>query len=128
MLNRPVEPEKINDYRVYDKYGKYKCYYRMYYRRGWYGTYLDGEKLPTIFFCQIKEELNNIFNYISYKWKYGCDNDMIRDLKKIAYQCPNGRFLLDYKGEKHYYLLEFCTDYGNSDYPVRIYIYEKEEE
>lgn len=67
--------------------------------------------------------MSAIFDEIVSRYKYGCDYDMMESLKNVAYPLPNGRFLLEYSGITHYYLLEFATEYGNSDYPVRIYVY-----
>ena len=128
MLQYPttIIEKKVNAKKENYEFGNYKCYVRYYFRYGWYGRYLDDENLDKEFFDRVSPIVNKIAEHIANRWENGCNYLMEDELKEIAYRCLNGRYLMEYSEDNFFFMIEFYTEFGNDDYPVRIYIYEKE--
>lgn len=102
-------------------------YFRLYYRRGWAGSwlppfgslsYVNGE--PDKKDCI---GVNKIIEWIMDQFPHGCNYEMKEYLK--AHFNPwgcEGRYLIRPK-YSDFYKVAIDTSFGNDDYPVRIYVY-----
>jgi len=99
-------------------------YYRLYFRGGWYGRWMNLDPNPLPEHKATKEEcegVNNIINFLIKHFPYGCDFSMTSFLRKYPnWGVDEQRWLL---APNKYYKVMFDTKYGNGDYPVRIYVY-----
>jgi len=103
-------------------------YYRMYYRNSWNGRWLLNED---VFEKPHKEEYETIYEIIEYiktKAPNGMNFEFKEFLEKTAEPAANGRYYFFAADTSFNYLIEFSTEYGNSDYPARIYLYRDSEE
>ena len=100
-------------------------YWRMYWRDGWYGTWLsESEEEPS------KLDLvgvDNIINWFCEKFQKGCSYTMIESFENNFTVHGHHRYLIRPKYSSIYKVM-VDTEYGNGDYPVRIYVYHDEEE
>lgn len=100
-------------------------YWRMYFRGGWAGRWmLEGgspDELDVI-------GVNNIIEWICDNFKGGCDYWM-KDYFADHFKKWGGehRYLIRPQFSEIYKVM-IDTTYGNGDYPVRIYVYERENE
>ena len=114
----------------------YLGYWRMYYNHSWGGRWFSEEGTLQMDGRQVKEleseeieVLNNAIKYIVERWKEGCTFDMIEDLKGYNAACTEYRHLLEMKMDGDTknlkFIVLFDVEFGNGDYPVRIYVYRK---
>ena len=96
----------------------YKGYFRMYFRDGWYGSWIDANNISRLDCSGV----NEICQKIDELFPKGCDYYMKEFLKTYKVYDGEGRYLLKPILSDHYKVL-FDTNYGNGDYPVRIYVY-----
>jgi hypothetical protein len=102
-------------------------YYRLYWRDGWYGRWLDesNDYKPDIVDCA---GIDRIVSWISENFPKGCTFAMSRYFSdNFKGYCENKRFLIRPIMSEYYKVL-IDTTYGNGDYPVRIYLYRDIEE
>lgn len=99
----------------------YLGYYRLYFRGGWFGSWMEGHTKVDEIDCVGVDE---IIQWLRTNFPKGCSWDM----EDYLAQYPN------WGGEKRYllkplysdcYKVMFDTTYGNGDYPVRIYVYKQ---
>lgn len=105
-------------------------YWRMYYRGGWGGRLLStNPKNPfeVLLNQEEKEILQRIVDYICEKAPKGMNWEFEDLIKSTFKSSKNGRYHCFYMGTNLNYLVEFVTEYGNDDYPVRIYVYRDNE-
>ena len=101
---------------------KYLDYYRLYFRGGWYGRWMEMQKTDiTIEDCV---GVTAIVQLLRKLYPNGCDWRMKEDLAQHfhIWGKQKHRYLLKpYKNDLYRVLID--TTYGNDDYPVRIYVY-----
>lgn len=99
-------------------------YYRMYYRNSrWYGRWMpENGKLDNLDIAGVQK----IINWIADTFTGGCDYYM-KDYFANSFQTWGGnhRYLIR-PIKSVYYKVMIDTTYGNEDYPVRIYVYHKQ--
>lgn len=104
----------------------YKGYWRMYFRGGWDGTWLpyQGASLHGA----AVTELNAVIREVTERWPKGYNAKMERDLLSLATPLTSEgkNYLLLAEGLKMSFLIYVNTEFGNADYPVRIYCYGKQ--
>lgn len=102
----------------------FKGYWRMYFRNGfWDGRWFDADNGNMTDF-QIAA-LNNIIKYIRERWPKGCSYTMQGDIEQNFIDCKLGdyRYFVKPMGLDNFIIM-LDVEYGNEDYPVRIYVYE----
>ena len=97
----------------------YLGYYRLYYRGGWYGRWMEGSNKVDLVDCHGVDE---IVKWLREEFPKGCSWDMKEWLEQFPIWGSENRYLLKPIMSKHYKVM-FDTTYGNGDYPVRIYLY-----
>lgn len=98
----------------------YSGYFRMYYRNGWEGRWMESspnlDKIDTA-------GVQQIINWICEMFPNGCDWKMKENLRQFPnWGAGEYRYLLKPIWSEHYKIM-FDTEFGNGDYPVRIYVY-----
>lgn len=130
MLKNYSNISKLDD--LHNVEGKeFVGYWRMYFNHGYGGrwfncngdTSINGRCAKELKDDEI-EKLNEIINYITDRWKGGCDYFMIEDLVKKfeAVENNENRYILEYEGSDNH-IIVIDTTYRNHDYPIRIYVY-----
>lgn len=99
--------------------GNYLGYYRLYFRNGWHGRWMEGSNKVNRLDCAGVDE---IINWLSENFPKGCSWDMKEYLTQYPTWKGEDRYLLKPIYSDHYKVV-FDTTYMNGDYPVRIYIY-----
>lgn len=119
--DNPFENDDTKDLSKVDGY-KLKDYWRMYFRGGWAGRWMAFENVGiTQLDCA---GVNLIIDWICENFPNGCDWKM-KEYFSEHFKKYGERYLIrPFKSE--FYKIMVNTTYGNSDYPVRIYVYEKE--
>lgn len=100
-------------------------YWRMYFRGGWNGRWMLENGTPSEVDCI---GVNNIIDWICENFKSGCSFYMQEYFEKNFKRWggeTDTRYLIKPQFSEHYKIM-VDTKYGNGDYPVRIYVYEKE--
>lgn len=109
--------ENVNDMK---RNGDYLGYYRLYFRKGWYGAWMEYSADLGNADCAGVEK---ICEWLSARFPDGCSRGMSEWLSLCFSQWDGkNRFLLKPLYSDHYKVL-FDTTYGNGDYPVRIYVF-----
>lgn len=98
-------------------------YWRMYYRHGWNGVWFQNSETEELDSHDIKV-LDNTIIYVCNRWSKGCDYFMTDDMKEhfSTWGEVETLYLLQPKGFDNC-LICINTEFGNGDYPVRIYMY-----
>lgn len=103
----------------------YLGYYRLYFIDRWYGSWMEIEG-------DIDDRavagIVKITEWLQEHFPKGCDWEMEDYLKQFPAWGYEKRFLLKPIYMGNFYRILFSTEFGNSDYPVRIYVYDNEEE
>lgn len=97
----------------------YLGYYRLYFRGGWYGRWMEVDPEIDRITCAGVDE---IVRWLRDNFPRGCNYDMKDYLSKFPAWGSENRYLLKPIMSNHYKVM-FDTTYGNADYPVRIYVY-----
>lgn len=97
----------------------YLGYYRLYFRNGWYGRWMESNNEIDEIDCVGVDE---IVRWLQENFPRGCTWDMKEYLSEFPTWGSENRYLLKPFMSDHYKVL-FDTTYGNGDYPVRIYVY-----
>lgn len=111
--------ETDNDTKDLKKSEKYIGYYRLYFKGGWYGRWMEVNQKVSAVDCH---GIDEIMLWLIEKFPDGCSWDMKEYLKEFPIWGCENRYLLKPFMSEHYKVL-FDTTYGNHDYPVRIYVY-----
>lgn len=102
-----------------------KCigYFRLYFTNGWYGRWFVNKG------CHVSEKdicgVTNIINELDRNFPRGCGWAM-REHMASTYEGANERYFIKPLMSDCYRIM-VDTTYGNADYPVRIYVYQKED-
>lgn len=102
-----------------------KCigYFRLYFTNGWYGRWFVNKG------CHVSEKdicgVTNIINELDRNFPRGCGWAM-REHMASTYEGTNERYFIKPLMSDCYRIM-VDTTYGNADYPVRIYVYQKED-
>ena len=117
-----VEEDNVEDLRKVDG-KKFLGYYRMYFSNGsWYGRWLDTVKDLEQFDAI---GIQDILDWIHKTFTSGCNYTMKEYLEQFNNWGSENRYLLKpIMSDKFKIMID--TTYGNSDYPIRIYVYGKE--
>lgn len=102
----------------------YKGYWRMYYRNSqWAGTWFSHQNIQ-LDSGEISD-LNAVIREVCRRWPEGCTHSMKAELASISKPLTSigENYLLKTCGFKLNLLVYCNTEFGNSDYPVRIYCY-----
>lgn len=97
----------------------YLGYYRLYFRNGWYGRWMESNNEIDEIDCHGVDE---IIRWLQENFPRGCTWDMREYLSEFPVWGSENRYLLKPFMSDHYKVM-FDTTYGNHDYPVRIYVY-----
>lgn len=97
----------------------YLGYYRLYFRNGWYGRWMEGNNKVDRIDCH---GVDKIVKWLQVNFPQGCTWNMKEYLSKFPIWGSKNRYLLKPFMSEHYKVM-FDTTYGNGDYPVRIYLY-----
>lgn len=97
----------------------YIGYYRLYFRDGWFGRWMEISNKIDRIDCHGVDE---IIRWLQLRFPKGCTWDMKEYLEDFPNWGSENRYLLKPFMSEHYKVM-FDTTYGNSDYPVRIYVY-----
>ena len=97
----------------------YLGYYRLSFRNGWYGRWMESNNEIDEIDCVGVDE---IVRWLQENFPRGCTWDMKEYLSEFPTWGSENRYLLKPFMSDHYKVL-FDTTYGNGDYPVRIYVY-----
>lgn len=99
----------------------YSGYYRLYFRDGWYGRWMEEDDRIDQKLCA---GIDEIVRFLQSNFPYGCNDWDMAAWLRDEYPTWGGdnRFLLKPLFGDHY-RIAFDTTYGNGDYPVRIYVY-----
>lgn len=100
----------------------YLGYYRLYFRDGWYGKWMEADEKIDQKLCA---GIDEIVRFLQNNFSHGCNDwDMAAWLQDEypTWGCDK-RFLLKPLFCDHYRIV-FDTTYGNGDYPARIYVYD----
>lgn len=99
----------------------YLGYYRLYFRDGWYGRWMEEDDRIDQKLCA---GIDEIVRFLQSNFPYGCNDWDMAAWLRDEYPTWGGdnRFLLKPLFGDHY-RIAFDTTYGNGDYPVRIYVY-----
>lgn len=119
----------IEDVRKVDGAGRFLGYLRFYFRNGsWICKWLDTPQnlnlsdKARVLLMKICDEIDNV-------WKWGCDKSMKEELQS---NYPNwgaeNKYLLEVIDSNISCYMLIDTTFGNDDYPIRIYVYEAEEQ
>ena len=95
-----------------------KGYFRMYFSGRWYGTWMNCTKLTREDCVGVEE----IVNWFEETFPNGCDYCMKDYMKKYPTCKGKERYLLRPILSDRYKVM-VDTEYGNGDYPIRIYVY-----
>jgi len=99
-------------------------YYRMYFSNGsWYGRWLDCVKDLAQFDVL---GIQDVVEWINQTFDGGCDYFMKDYLKQFKKWDGKNRYLLKPIMSDRFKIM-IDTTYGNDDYPVRIYVYNKKQ-
>lgn len=98
----------------------YLGYYRLYFNGGWCGRWMYADKGMSRLDCA---GVDGIVEWLSVNFPKGCNYSMREFLSQYP-SCSNNRYLLKPLMSEHYKIM-FDTKYGNEDYPVRIYVYDR---
>ena len=98
----------------------YLGYYRLYFSGGWCGRWMYADKGMSRLDCAGVDE---IVEWLIVNFPKGCNYSMREFLSQYP-NCSNDRYLLKPLMSEHYKIM-FDTKYGNEDYPVRIYVYDR---
>lgn len=98
----------------------YLGYYRLYFRNGWYGRWIETDGKISRLDCKGVDE---IIDWFQEKFPQGCNYDMKQFFSKFPKWRGKNRYLVKPVMSKHYKVM-IDTTYGNDDYPVRIYVYQ----
>lgn len=98
----------------------YLGYYRLYFSGGWCGRWMYADKGMSRLDCA---GVDGIVEWLSVNFPKGCNYSMREFLSQYP-SCSNNRYLLKPLMSEHYKIM-FDTKYGNEDYPVRIYVYDR---
>lgn len=98
---------------------KYLGYYRLYFRDGWHGRWMEGNTKVDMQDCI---GVDKIIAWLRETFPHGCSWDMKAYLEQYPVWGSENRYLLKPVYSDHYKVM-FDTTYGNGDYPVRIYVY-----
>lgn len=117
------EVSKLNNVR--EREGKvWVGYYRMYFTSSWAGWWFDNEDFPDLHLTEEERNtVDEITDYVADKIPKGMNWEMIEFLKKTEVPANNGRYYFFWNSKKSNFLIELTTEFGNADYPVRIYVY-----
>lgn len=99
---------------------KYIGYYRMGYRHGYFGVWIEKNEELT------ESENSNIVQTIEYIEKIfpkGMNWEGEEFVKETLKPSPNGRYYTFAANTNFNILVEISTEFGNGDYPFRIYFY-----
>ncbi len=125
-MNNPFVDQDITEYIEDDPHKRkgyiYKGYFRMYWRYGWYGRWFDSS--PEISQLDILG-VQRIIDWFVKNFPKGCNWEM--DLffsENYKEENENVYYIQPYLSD--IYRITVNTSYGNEDYPVRIYVFEKE--
>ena len=99
---------------------KYLGYYRLYFQGAWYGRWMEESPKIDLLSCH---GVDKIINWLRERFPKGCSYDMKDYLAQYPVWGNENRYLLKPIMSDHYKVM-FDTTYGNSDYPVRIYVYD----
>lgn len=112
----------------------YLAYYRMYWRNGWYGRWMIdtdpsgmliiGVKKPEIPYETIAM-VAKLQDWIENEFRGGCDYHMEDFMRKNFEPWGDDKIFLLKPPYVDNVKIQINTTYGNSDYPVRIYVYEE---
>ena len=109
---------------------KYLGYSRLHYRKGWHSRWFTADGSTPLFgeVCEgltVQEisTLNKVHQWLSDKYKNGCDDKMIADLNWMNCRVGENLYLLKTEDIFCECLIHFNTEFRNNDYPVRIYLY-----
>lgn len=97
----------------------YLGYYRLYFRNGWYGRWMEGADAVDRVDCA---GIDRIVRWLRENFPRGCGYVMKEYLEQYPTWGAENRYLLKPVMNDHYKVM-FDTTYGNGDYPVRIYVY-----
>lgn len=104
-------------------------YYRMYFRNLWYGKwFVQSEKFKEVRTAE-SEVLKGFCQWIEQTFTGGCDEKMTEYLESHTEltKNPNGRYSNILEIDDNAYAdVVYNTEFGNEDYPIRIYLYRKE--
>lgn len=101
-------------------------YWRMYYRNGWAGRWMNERSKPTRLDCI---GVNHIIDWICERFKRGCNWEMENFFIQNEFKpWGNGKRYIIKPFMSDYYKIMIDTTYGNGDYPVRIYVYKDKED
>jgi len=113
--------EKIHAFKDRSAEGlTYLGYYRMYFCNRWEGTFIELVEDLT---SEEKKWLEDAISEVRRLFPDGMDYFGQEFLKETITPAPNGRYYVFQSQSKGRVLIEFTTEYGNADYPVRIYLY-----
>ncbi len=102
---------------------KLKDYYRMYYRNGWAGRWMGFKNTGiTQLDCL---GVNKIIDWLCENFPNGCDYHMKTFMDMTFEKWGRENRYLFRPRYSDIYKIVVDTTYGNGDYPVRIYVYEK---
>lgn len=99
---------------------RYLGYYRLYFRGGWYGRWMEGDTKVGMLECAGVDE---IIRWLRENFPKGCGYEMQEFLTQYPTWGGEQRWLLKPLLSEHYKVM-FDTTYGNEDYPVRVYVYQ----
>ena len=119
LLQNQAELSKISN--LQERKGKINLgYYRMYYRNGYDGVWFENAGKMTQ--CE-KEVLSQVIDTVKELAPEGMTPYFQEHLNDVATASPNGRYYYFETSTNFNFLVEFAPEYGNDDYPVRIYVY-----
>lgn len=104
----------------------YCGYMRMYYRNHrWAGTWFPCTE--NTFTDNDLIILNALCRAVAERWPDGCSHPMVTEVKSFAASVEGNHHhhLLEIDGAEFHYLVFINLEFGNADYPIRIYTYRK---
>lgn len=133
-MNNPFVDQDTTEY-IEDNLHKregyiYKGYFRMYWRYGWYGRWFDNN-FDSLSSSKVEITqldilgVERIVDWFCENFPKGCNWEM--DLffsENYTEEDKNVFYIQPYLSD--IYRIAVNTTYGNEDYPVRIYVFEKE--
>ena len=104
-------------------------YFRMYFRNGWSGKWFANSEAFNQSGVEPEESevLRSFCQWIEDTFVGGCDDKMISFLENQSRYAKSGSAYYNQLdiGENSYAVIAYQTQFGNGDYPIRIYLYRK---
>lgn len=106
-------------------------YFRMYFRSGkWYGKWFaeNAEFEKNGVLPEESNKLKSFCKWVEDRFKGGCNDVMTDYLKNNEdMKCINGSYFIGLLiSDTSYAMVKYTPQFGNDDYPIRIYLYRKE--